>query len=142
MGYAPSIDAAFLRKDMGITSEKGTYGENIAVRYLESKGYRILERNYRCIYGELDIIAELDGLAIIVEVKLRKNDSFLPAYAAVGAKKQERIKKSTLMWLSEQSRDYPIRFDVIEIYTGAAKQTPFGEAYTEPTVNHIKNAFF
>ena len=68
---------------MGTTSDRGSYGEDIAVKYLESKGYNIICRNYRCIYGEIDIIAELDGIMAIVEVKLRKNDKFLPAYAAV-----------------------------------------------------------
>ena len=127
---------------MGTTSDRGSYGEDIAVKYLESKGYKIICRNYRCIYGEIDIIAEIDGVMAIVEVKLRKNDKFLPAYAAVGPRKQDKIKKSAMMWLSEQARDYPLRLDIIEIYTGAAKLSAFGETYAAPKINHIENAFY
>ena len=127
---------------MGITSDKGSMGENIAVQYLENRGYRILGSNYRSTYGEIDIIAQTGEVAVIVEVKLRKNDNFLPAYAAVTLKKQERIKKSAMMWLSEQKKDYPLRMDVIEVYIGSAKQSAFGETYAEPKINHIENAFF
>nr|MBQ8251997.1 YraN family protein [Lachnospiraceae bacterium] len=91
--------------------------EEIAAGYLESKGYRILERNYRCRYGEVDIIAVRDGMLVIVEVKYRSSTGCGEPAEAVDVRKQRRICRVTMDYLMRHQYFYgkPCRFDVISI---------------------------
>ena len=73
----------------------GDFGEEIALKYLEKKGYQILDRNFLKHYGEIDIIAIKNDILTFVEVKTRKNDEFKPASLDVDYYKQERIKKNS-----------------------------------------------
>ncbi|HLE18234.1 MAG TPA: YraN family protein, partial [Syntrophales bacterium] len=65
----------------------GKAGEETAVRHLQKLGYRILERNYRCPVGEIDIVAKDKNTIVFVEVKSRKTEEFGDPELAVGAKK-------------------------------------------------------
>ncbi len=112
----------------------GQFGEDCAVRYLRRKGYTILERNYRCRLGEIDIIAKKRGYLAFVEVKLRKDDSFGAAREFVTRGKQERILKTALLWLSQHELALQPRFDVIEVYA------PHG-ADGSVRIEHLENAF-
>ena len=95
---------------------RGDMGEEIAARYLEGRGFQILSRQWRCRYGELDLIArDSSGTVCFVEVKLRKRNAAAPGREAVGARKQERLRRAALCWLSEHDPDAPARFDVAEI---------------------------
>lgn len=105
----------------------GKNGEDIACKYLENKGFTIVCRNYRSRYGEIDIIAKDDKFLAIVEVKKRKNTKFGQPAEYVDVKKQQKIIKTALMFLTQNSFELQPRFDVIEIYDGQ--------------INHIKNAF-
>ena len=110
----------------------GKKGEDIAVAYLKGKGYRIVERNYKCRLGEIDIVAK-DGDAIVfVEVKSRKSEEFGDPQLAVGLEKQKKISKISLTYLKEKHL-YPCnaRFDVVAI-----KMLPDGS-----TIELIQNAF-
>ena len=69
----------------------GDLGENIAADYLRARGYRILERNFSCRFGEADIIAADSGYLVFAEVKLRKDSRFAEAREYVDRKKQEKI---------------------------------------------------
>ena len=82
--------------------EKGKKGEDIAAARLRKEGYRIIERNYRCIYGEIDIIAMHSGDIVFVEVKSRKSDEFGSPEEAVGITKQRKISKVALNYLQEK----------------------------------------
>ena len=113
----------------------GNFGEEKAVQFLRRKGYRILERNFSCKFGEVDIIAQKGSYIVFVEVKLRKNSSFAEAREFVTASKQRRIISSAVIWLSRTSSQLQPRFDVIEIYA------PFGESSRSITINHIEDAF-
>lgn len=111
--------------------EKGIRGESIAKSYLLSKGYRILTTNYRKKQGEIDIIA-LDKMTLVfIEVKTRTGTSFGYAYEAVNRKKQDKIIKTSYVFIKENNfNNYQLRYDIIEIYL------------TEKIkVNHIENAF-
>lgn len=119
--------------------ETGRFGENEACRYLIEKGYEIIARNYRSRFGEIDLIARRDGTVVFVEVKTRRDSAFAEAAQAVGPAKQEKLRKTALMWLSEQG-EQPARFDVIEVYTGAPRRTAWGETY-RPQIRHMENAF-
>ena len=121
------------------SGEKGRFGEKEACRYLAANGYEILARNYRSRYGEIDLIAQHNGTVVFVEVKLRRDRAFADAAQAVGPSKQEKLRKTALLWLSEHG-EQPARFDVIEVYTGIARQTAFGETY-RANIRHIENAF-
>ena len=108
---------------------KGKAGEARAAEYLRRRGWDIVAASYRCRFGEIDLIARKKDTVAFVEVKLRRNDSFAPAFAAVTPQKQERLRKTAACWLAEENREWDCRFDVIEIYTDSG------------VVNHIENAF-
>ena len=109
------------------TKQIGNRGEDKAVRYLKLRGYRILERNFRSRFGEIDIICEKQKTLVFVEVKSRKNALFGGGASAVNAAKQKRLIKTAQTYLMGNETDREMRFDVIDI-TGDA-------------VSHIKNAF-
>jgi putative endonuclease len=96
----------------------GNRGEDMAVRYLQLRFYKILERNYRTASGEIDIIAKKGNTYVFVEVKYRSNVSKGMPREAVTVQKQEKIRRTAQHYLAtnninENSTD--IRFDVIEI---------------------------
>ena len=101
------------------THIKGVKGEDLAFEYLLKKKYKILERNFRCHFGEIDIVA-MDGKSyVFVEVKSRKNDRFGLPREAVTVYKQQTIVKCATYWLAINSlTGYPVRFDVVEILDG------------------------
>ena len=94
----------------------GKKGEEIAAEYLKDRGYRILARNYRCLYGEIDLIATDDQEVVFAEVKTRSSLQFGHPYESVTKRKQQRIRKIALHYLQEtQPAIYNFRFDVISI---------------------------
>lgn len=94
----------------------GQQGEELAAQYLQTKGYRIITRNYRTRYGELDIICEQKNILVIVEVKTRRSEQFGTAEEALTPGKIEHIRNVALHYLSQQQKKYQeIRFDVITI---------------------------
>ena len=96
----------------------GRLGEELASLYLESMGMEVLERNWSCSFGEVDIIGEQDGRLVMVEVKLRvvgQGDSDVAPELAVDYRKQNRYRKLALMYLSRQTRFDSIRFDVVGV---------------------------
>lgn len=113
----------------------GGWGEEKAVRYLRRRGYRILDRNFSCRFGEIDIIASKGGYLAFVEVKLRKNAAFAQAREFVGRAKQQRIITSAELWLGCHDLQLQPRFDVIELYA------PEGERSRRIEINHIEDAF-
>lgn len=98
------------------TSTRGLAGEEAACAYLRQRGYRIIARNWRCRYGEIDIIAEQTGLLVIVEVKSRRHglaDPYSPL-EAVDARKQLRVIRSARMFIFSEGRQTSrVRFDLI-----------------------------
>jgi putative endonuclease len=95
---------------------KGARGEQRAVEYLQEQGYRILERNYRCPLGEMDIIAREGKTVVFVEVKTRASDRFGSPQAAIGPQKQRRMTVIARYYLKTQGLlDGPARFDVAAV---------------------------
>ncbi|HEX9880739.1 MAG TPA: YraN family protein [Candidatus Binatia bacterium] len=110
----------------------GNEGEGIAERYLEEQGFRLLERNYRCPLGELDLIAVDRKVLVFVEVRTRTHDSAGSPLESVDRRKQKQIIKTALYFLSQKRlHDRDARFDVIGISYAGGK----------PVVEHIINAF-
>ena len=99
------------------TKETGDRGEALAAEWLRRQGYRILERNFACRSGEIDIIAEKDCRIVFVEVKYRKTERFGSPLEAVPPAKQEKILKTAMYYLYRRGirPGTPLRFDVIGI---------------------------
>ncbi|MEO3945131.1 YraN family protein [Gorillibacterium sp. CAU 1737] len=95
----------------------GTIGEEAAARYLQEKGYTLLQRNWRCRSGELDLIAEQDGCLVIVEVRTRKPSArFGSPQESVDGRKQLQVRRTAEVYLHQNRRsDSRIRFDVIAV---------------------------
>lgn len=104
----------------------GRRGENIALDYLKNEGYIIIERNYRCYLGEIDIIAKEGGILAFVEVKSRRSRRFGTPQEAVGAKKQKKISMIAMFYLQEKKiSDVNARFDIVAVYIDSG--APFVE---------------
>ena len=113
----------------------GPWGEALAAEYLRKKGCRIEAMNYRTRLGEIDIIAANRRYLIFCEVKLRKTADFAAAREFVDARKQQRLRSTALVYLSQHETTLQPRFDVIEIYA------PEGTATKKPQINHMEDAF-
>ena len=97
----------------------GRDGEEIAAEYLRNNGYRIVEKNYRNRFGEIDVIAKDGNTLVFVEVKTRNTPSYGPPSSAVDSKKQQRIGKVAVTYLTKKGlTQHPIRFDVVSICDG------------------------
>lgn len=125
------------RGRMRVKDAVGRFGEDLAANHLEAAGLVVLDRNWRCPDGELDIVATDAGVLVFVEVKTRSRLGFGDPSEAVNAAKQARLRRLALRWLDEH-RDgggqyWPqVRFDVVAI----VRLAPGG-----PALRHIKGAF-
>ncbi len=110
----------------------GKEGEKIAAAYLKKNGYRIIDINFRCPLGEVDIVAREDKEIVFVEVKTRKSNKLGYPEQAVGIRKQKKMSQLALWYLQEKNiSDVAARFDVLAI-------TLFPEGND---IKLIKNAF-
>lgn len=110
----------------------GNYGENIAVQYLENRDYNILARNFKCVQGEIDIIATKNNEIIFCEVKTRSNTKFGNPSEAVDTNKQKHIWNVAEYYLYKNNLiNAFVRFDVLEVLVNGS----------EVTINQIKNIF-
>ncbi len=111
----------------------GATGEACASRYLESKGYSIVARNYRCRGGELDIVARKADRTVFVEVKERRTGDHGQGWEAVGYGKRRRLVRAALAFAARNGLlESALRFDVISVDWSAAG---------EPELRHDANAF-
>ena len=113
----------------------GPWGEALAAEYLRKKHYHILACNYRCRFGEIDLIAANRKELVFVEVKLRKDSSYVQAREYVSQQKQNRIRTTAQLWLQTHPTQLQPRFDVIEIYA------PHGMQTSAPDIIHLEDAF-
>lgn len=97
--------------------ELGSCYEEQAAAYLQKNGYCILERNYRCRQGEVDLICRHSGYLVFVEVKYRSSDRMGEPGEAVNYKKQQRIRQAAVYYMYSHgiAEDVPCRFDVVGI---------------------------
>lgn len=124
----------FKREDPQVNrKELGRWGEERAAEYLHKKGLNIIEHNYRCSIGEMDLIAYHGNTLVFVEIKTRRSLSFgLPA-ESVTSKKQKKYFKIAQCYMKEKGiKDVNCRFDVVEVMVNSDGSCQF---------NHIINAF-
>jgi putative endonuclease len=94
----------------------GRYGEDVAARHLAQQGIVVLERNWRCDAGEIDIVGREGQVLVICEVKTRSGLGFGSPLEAVTRKKAERLRRLAARWLAERAvRPSAVRFDVVGI---------------------------
>lgn len=120
---------------MGRNNLSGAWGEALAAKYLLKKHYKLVATNYRSRFGEIDLIMENRKFLVFVEVKLRKSDAFASAYEFVDRRKQNRIRTTAEIYLSQYPTKLQPRFDVIEIYA------PKGTETLHPEIRHMEDAF-
>ena len=106
---------------------KGRMGERRAARYLKRRGYKIVCRNFKCPFGEVDVIARSGEVLAFVEVKTRLSDIYGTPSEAVDSVRRRRYIQSARFYFSGREPDCVVRFDIIEV--------------TQNGINHIENAF-
>ncbi len=111
-------------------AETGALFESLALQYLQQQGLGLVLRNFRCRYGEIDLICRSAEHWVFVEVKYRQHSHFGGAVAAVTLQKQQKLARTASYFLQQQRSQAPCRFDVVAI-SGAA---PY-------RIEWIKNAF-
>ncbi|HET6739985.1 MAG TPA: YraN family protein [Kribbella sp.] len=110
----------------------GQYGEDLAARYLTSNGFSVLERNWRCELGEIDIVAREDDTLVICEVKTRRGLNYGTPLEAITYKKLTTLRRLAGRWLqTHQVRAAAIRIDVVAIVF---------DNNTPPQVDHLRGA--
>ncbi len=102
---------------MATTREQGQYTENLACRYLENKGLNLIEKNFNCKVGEIDLIMKDNDTLVFVEVRYRKNMNFGSGAESITVSKQSKLIKTASLYLQRHTRlnQYPARFDVVSI---------------------------
>ena len=120
---------------MAASKLTGAWGEALAAEYLRKKRYKIVASGYRCRFGEIDLIAQNRKYLVFVEVKLRKSGSFASAHEYVDRRKQDKLRITASLYLSQNPTDLQPRFDVIEIYA------PDGTETARPEIHHMEDAF-
>ena len=120
---------------MSGTRAAGNRGEAEVAKYLRKKGYTLLASQWRCRFGELDLVAKTRrGIVCFVEVKLRGEGSIGLPREFVDDRKQQRLRKAAAMYLSTHDLDAVSRFDVAEVYLKK-------EFLMTPEINYIEQAF-
>lgn len=115
-------------------AEIGALGEQLAVEHLESLGLRVLSRNWRCRYGELDVIAADDATRVVVfvEVKTRTSDQYGGVAQAVTPDKVRRLRRLAGLWLAAHDGSWAaVRIDVIGVRIGRRRS---------PEITHLQAA--
>lgn len=113
----------------------GAWGEALAAEYLRKKRYKLVAAGYHCRFGEIDLIVQDKRFLVFVEVKLRKSGDFARAMEYVDRRKQDRLRVTASMYLSQNPTNLQPRFDVVEIYA------PEGTATKRPEIHHLEDAF-
>jgi putative endonuclease len=111
----------------------GAHGERLAARQLVAAGLVVLDRNWRSVTGEIDIVARDGDVLVMCEVKTRRGPAFGSPAEAVGPAKVARLRRLAAEWLAESGlHPREVRFDVVEVYF------PRGRT---PRLRHVRGAF-
>jgi putative endonuclease len=119
---------------LSLNKSLGSFGEELALQFLIEKGYCIIEKNFRCRLGEIDIIARNNDYITFIEVKTRYNNHFGSPCEAITFSKQKKLYKLAQVYiLQKKLHNCNFRFDVVEILIQPKDNTP--------VINLIKDAF-
>ncbi len=118
-----------------MSSSSGQAAEQYAVDYLLARGLKLVERNYRCKAGEVDLIMREQDTLVFVEVRFRKSNQYGSPLATITAAKQNRIRRTAQLYIKSRALGSPaMRFDAIGL-------SPSARAASDYAVNWCKNAF-
>lgn len=129
MGFASFFKRRNKRPDTDV--ETGRAGEDAAVDWLRRRGCEIVERNWTCPLGEVDVIARDHGAVVFVEVKTSRRKGSVPPEGRVRADKQRKLRSLAQFYFKHRGVDAPCRFDVISVWW----------ENNERRIRHIENAF-
>ena len=118
-------------RSKALNQTTGKLGEQLGEVYLKKHGYHILERNVRSPFGEIDLVANHQGILVFIEIKTRRNRDFGFAEEAVDRHKKNQLVRLAAWYLMRYPKQPPARFDVLAIYVGQA----------EPEIHLIQDAF-
>lgn len=120
------------------TREQGEYTESLACRFLEGKGFKLIEKNFNCKAGEIDIIMKDNDSLVFVEVRYRRNNNYGSGAESITASKQSKLIKTASLYLQQHAKlnKYPARFDVVSM-TGHIEKDDINKI----NFDWIKNAF-
>ncbi len=107
--------------------QAGAQAESLAAKFLQSRGFKILEKNFRCKMGEIDLIAQDGGDLVFVEVRSRSSSTYGLAAETIGWAKRRRIIKTALFYLQSRGLDFgrcAARFDVVAFDAGSISHIP------------------
>ena len=117
---------------MSLTGIRGNRAEKMALNFFKQRGFKLIEKNYHCRFGEIDIIMQDKDYLVFIEVRYRRSDKFGGALASVNQNKQSKLRRSAEHYLIRHKRsDDPCRFDILAIN---------GEL-DKPSFHWIDNAF-
>ena len=120
---------------MATSKLTGAWGEALAAEFLREKHYKIIANGYHSRFGEIDLIAQNRKFLVFVEVKLRRSAKFARAREYVDTRKQDKLRMTASIYLSQNPTHLQPRFDIIEIYA------PEGTATVNPEIYHMEDAF-
>ena len=125
-----------MRPDDPTTTDIGRRGEDLALAHLQAQGLDLVDRNYRCRGGEIDLVMRDGAVLVLVEVRLRTRSDFGSAASSIGYRKQRRcvLAARYLLLTRPDLRALRARFDVVAIDPGVQPGAP-------PVVTWIRNAF-
>lgn len=123
---------------MVTTREQGEYTESLACQYLENKGFKLIEKNFNCRVGEIDLIMKDNDNIVFVEVRYRRSINFGSGAESITTSKQSKLIKTASLYLQQHAKlnKYPARFDVVSI-TGFIETDNIGNI----NFDWIENAF-
>ncbi|MFM8563023.1 MAG: YraN family protein [Acidimicrobiia bacterium] len=108
-----------VRSELSHNRALGARGEQLVAEWYAEHGYQVVDRNWRCRAGEIDIVARGDRSIVFCEVKTRASDRFGSPALAVGHAKQSRLRRLAAIWLTHHRARTPVRFDVACVVWGA-----------------------
>lgn len=127
---------------MSTTQQQGQLAEELACQYLQQKGMKLLERNYHCRFGELDLIMQDKQNLVFIEVRYRSNQAFGTGAETVTSNKQSKLVKTAAAYLQQHVKlaKYPARFDVISM-SGQLQHPAASNELDKINIEWIENAF-
>ena len=118
---------------------RGKSGEEYVCRYLQNKGYNIVYTNYSCRYGEIDIIAENDDVIAFVEVKTRKQGSFVSGIESITPTKLKKIILTAVDYITKHNTDKQPRIDCVQVTVSDKDGVTKDIIYIENAVDNLED---
>jgi len=112
-------------------NRRGGPAEELAAAFLEREGLSILQRNYRCRFGEIDLVARSGATLVFVEVRARKSDDFGGAAGSITAAKRRRLVATARHYLATQRSERACRFDVVLVHGSERRIEWLSDAFGE-----------